>query len=169
MDSAPRRLGPLAGQVVRPGRGSASWLYRDFSSWGPHRAPGGPFDDWQGLGSWNLCGYWLSAWVDNGSFPGISWSFLVLEKWVPYLACPIEQLLAKPDMQGGLFDTGNVDECSMKYEGVQAEVQGAAQQQLGHDIDRGLCTFTCFKSESKTRTPASEKGCNHEREIELVS
>ena len=50
IDSAPRRLGPLAGQVVRPGRGSASWLYRDFSSWGPHRAPGGPFDDWQGLG-----------------------------------------------------------------------------------------------------------------------
>ena len=50
MDSAPRRLGPLAGQVVRPGRGSASWLHRDFSSWGPHRAPGGPFDDWQGLG-----------------------------------------------------------------------------------------------------------------------
>ena len=37
--------------MVRPGRGSASWLYRDFSSWGPRRAPGGPFDDWQGLGN----------------------------------------------------------------------------------------------------------------------
>jgi len=84
------------------------------------------------------------------------------------LACPIEQLLAKPDMQGGLFDTGNFDECTMKYEGKQ-RYKVLPKQQLGHDVDRGLCTFTCFKSESKTRTPALEKGCNHEREIELVS